>query len=289
MPKRLTHAVVKETIEKTGYRLISTEYVNNKTPLDIECGECKEPYQQIFSSFQLGFRHQNCKAVTRHNNAKGREGGAKKGKKRTCAEKKCSQCGETFMQKRAKQILCGNKCRKDLEQSRRGTGHYEKIGRMGGLISAQRQFRRSNNEIYFAMLCQQIFPNVLTNTPIFDGWDADVILPDLHIAISWNGAWHYKKLRFAHNLEQVQARDKLKDEIIQAHGYDHHIIVDMGGKSKKFVEEKFKEFIDEYEIELDDAKFEETKNNGTWARAQEANVSTPIVKGDESDIFDDEE
>ena len=282
MPNKLTHAFVKEVIEKAGCELISTTYVNNRTLMDIKCGNCEEQYQQRFYNFQLNPVHPHCPKIDNPN-----RGG--KGKKRTCAEKNCKHCGKSFMQKRAKQILCGDKCRKALEQARRGTGHYEKIGRMGGLISAQRQFRRSNNEIYFAMLCQQVFPNVVTNTPIFDGWDADVILPDLHIAISWNGAWHYKKLRFAHNLEQVQRRDKFKDEIIKAHGYDHHIIVDMGGKSKKFVEEKFEEFLNEYEIELDDAKFEEMKNNGTWTRAQEANVSTPIVKGDESDIFDDEE
>ena len=29
---------------------------------------------------------------------------------------------------------------------------------------------------------------------IFNGWDADIILTDLKIAILWNGKWHYEKL-----------------------------------------------------------------------------------------------
>ena len=35
---------------------------------------------------------------------------------------------------------------------------------------------------------------------MFNGWDADVILPDLKIAIMWNGIWHYKQVRKNHNV-----------------------------------------------------------------------------------------
>lgn len=40
---------------------------------------------------------------------------------------------------------------------------------------------------------EEEFENILTNEPIFDGWDCDIILPDFKIAITLNGIWHYKK------------------------------------------------------------------------------------------------
>ena len=63
-----------------------------------------------------------------------------------------------------------------------------------GRISAQKNCRRSKNEIYFYELCNEKFSNVIHNEQIFNGWDADVILQDLKIAILWNGKWHYEKI-----------------------------------------------------------------------------------------------
>lgn len=51
-----------------------------------------------------------------------------------------------------------------------------KICNIGGRTSVKSQNRRSKNEIYFAELCSEYFDNVLTNEPIFNEWDADVIL-----------------------------------------------------------------------------------------------------------------
>ena len=34
---------------------------------------------------------------------------------------------------------------------------------------------------------------VLTNKPMFDGWDVDVIIPNHKLAILWNGICYYKK------------------------------------------------------------------------------------------------
>ena len=79
---------------------------------------------------------------------------------------------------------------------------------------------------------------------MFDGWDADVIIPQLKIAVSWDGAWHFKKITKAHNLEQVQNRDKIKHKLIEKHGYTHYSIKDMGSKNKKFVEQEFEKFCD---------------------------------------------
>jgi len=113
-----------------------------------------------------------------------------------------------------------------------------------GRKAASSQQRRSKNEIYFGELCSKQFDNILYNEIIFNGWDADIILPDLKIAILWNGAWHYKKITEKHSLEQVQNRDRSKINEIKKAGYTPYIICDMGKFKKSFVEEQFKLFID---------------------------------------------
>lgn len=38
---------------------------------------------------------------------------------------------------------------------------------------------------------------------MFNGWDADIIIEDLKIAILWNGKWHYEKITEKHSVSQV--------------------------------------------------------------------------------------
>lgn len=84
---------------------------------------------------------------------------------------------------------------------------------------------------------------------MFNGWDADIILPDFKIAIQWNGAWHYNMVTKNHNLSQVQNRDKIKQKEIIKEGYIPYTIKDMNSKHKPlFVEEKFKEFIANFSL-----------------------------------------
>ncbi len=102
---------------------------------------------------------------------------------------------------------------------------------------------RSKNEIYFAELCKAKFKNILTNKKMFNGWDADVIILDLKIAILWNGKWHYEKIMESHSLEQVQNRDRIKLKEIKRKDFIPYVIKDMGGFDKKFVEQEFQKFI----------------------------------------------
>ena len=77
---------------------------------------------------------------------------------------------------------------------------------------------------------------------MFNGWDADIILPDLKIAVLWNGKWHYEKITKKHSVKQVQNRDKIKiQEIIQT-GYKPYIIKDMGKYKVNFVKDEFEKF-----------------------------------------------
>lgn len=116
----------------------------------------------------------------------------------------------------------------------------------GGKASAKSQInrKRSKNEIFFAELINSIYKDSINNKALFNGWDADIIIPSMKIAILWNGIWHYKNI--CGQLKQVQNRDKIKySEIVKA-GYMPYIIVDLGKFSKKKCLkelERFKNFI----------------------------------------------
>lgn len=116
------------------------------------------------------------------------------------------------------------------------------IGSIGGRASAAKLYKRSKNEIHFYELCNKKYSNVTSNEPIFNGWDADVILKDQKIAVLWNGKWHYEKIKRSHSVKQVQNRDRIKiNEIIKA-GYIPYVIKDMGKYNPVFVEQEFVKF-----------------------------------------------
>lgn len=110
-----------------------------------------------------------------------------------------------------------------------------------GRASAQKNNKRSKNEILFAELCVE-FGKVITNAPIFNGWDADVILQDHKVAILWNGIWHHKKITKKHSVKQVQNRDKIKIKEIISAGFTPYIINDMGSENRDFVLDQFNIF-----------------------------------------------
>ena len=129
------------------------------------------------------------------------------------------------------------------------------IFQINGKINAAKNCKRSKNEIYFANLCIKEFQNVSTNDSIFvskyGNWDADVVLNDHKVAVLWDGIWHFKKVRRNHSPKQVQARDKIKKDVILSNGFLYYIIKDMGKEKPSFVEnkfEKFKQFIRDLEM-----------------------------------------
>jgi hypothetical protein len=148
-------------------------------------------------------------------------------------EKKCKDCGIKFLvnKKGINRTYCGKSC---------ANKHN---GKIGGLKSVSSQNRRSKNEVFFSELCSKEFNVLKFNEPMFNGWDADVIIEDLKIAILWNGKWHYEKITEKHSVEQVQNRDKIKIKEIIKCGYTPYIIKDMGKQNKKFVKEEFDKFI----------------------------------------------
>lgn len=122
--------------------------------------------------------------------------------------------------------------------------HARNVNAGRASAKVQNENRRSKNEIYFCELCENYFDNVKHNEPVFNGWDADVIITDYKLAILWNGKWHYEKVTKNHSVLQVQNRDKIKIDEIYKCGYTPYVIKDMGKYNKDKVEYEFNNLID---------------------------------------------
>lgn len=60
--KRLSYEYVKEYIENFGYILLSKEYKNNKTELEIQCNDCGNIFHMRFNNFKDGKHRCECKS-----------------------------------------------------------------------------------------------------------------------------------------------------------------------------------------------------------------------------------
>lgn len=152
----------------------------------------------------------------------------------------CKNCNIDITYKRKSNIFCSKKCASiSFSKSEKGKLHFEKIGK----ISANKICKRSKNEIMFYNKCIKYFNNVEHNISLFNGWDADIIIHDVKIAVLWNGKWHYEYIRGNQSLKQIKNRDKIKIKEIENYGYEPYIIKDMGKYSISKVEEEFDKFI----------------------------------------------
>jgi len=165
---------------------------------------------------------------------------ASKGKGNADVNLKCRFCEDIFTVewKKRSQKYCSKSCAASFKM-KSGLGSI--LGKKS--VSAQSTIRRSKNEIYFGELCKEKFIDVKFNEAIFNGWDADIIIEDLKIAVLWNGKWHYSKIKEKHSVEQVQNRDRIKQEEIAKAGYNFYIVKDMGKYNKEFVEKIFEDFL----------------------------------------------
>jgi hypothetical protein len=222
-------------VTKQKWELIKEEY--NKNPS--RCSQCNRPLE--YTKRNNKFCCKSCSATYSNQRRVVTEEQKRKTSKKLFQgndkKRKCIECGSNFISKyRKHRTTCSDECLHS---------RLVKAGNKGGRQTASNgSVRRSKNEIHFAELCKEKFRNVLTNEPIFNGWDADVILENEKIAILWNGIWHYKQLSFGnHKLKQVQYRDKIKLDEIKKSGYSYYIIKDMGGEDPSFVESEFKKFV----------------------------------------------
>jgi len=248
MPTKLSFEYVKNFINKEN-ELISTIYNNNKELLIIKCKKCNENFKQCFSSYHLGHRCQKCA-----NKINGLKGGISSSKKRYGNKislkqiiRICKSCKKEYIPSRTEQKLCNMECAINYTQ----TEEYRQKGRIngskGGQISAEKQQRRSKNEIACAELCIKYFgkDDILCNERIFkdknDGlWDCDIFIKSIKIAILWDGFYYHHGPNVS---KKQKARDKLKRKIILDNNCTYYTIIDKGKFNKQFVQEQFDLFI----------------------------------------------
>lgn len=156
----------------------------------------------------------------------------------------CSFCSKEFISKK-KRSTCSKECYKNLLPS---------IGRKGGRVTSSLEFHkrnRSSNEKMFFTKIKEIYPDAIANKRLFDGWDADIIIPSQKLAIHWNGVWHYKSVMGNELLERVQQKDKLRYEAIEKHGYKNYIIQDLGPMNEEKVTKEYVDFLQNVKEQLD--------------------------------------
>ena len=83
-------------------------------------------------------------------------------------------------------------------------------------IQYRKKSRRSKVEKLLCDLITQEFPqlNILPNdTTMLNGYEVDIAIPELKLAIEWNGIVHFKPIYGTEKLFKIQTRDKEKLEL----------------------------------------------------------------------------
>jgi len=141
--------------------------------------------------------------------------------------KNCVVCGKTTNS--IERITCSSTCLLTRQKQ---------SGSNGGKKSASKRIKRSKDEIHLFNLCKSLWTNAEHNKIIIDGWDADIVLPDLKIAIMWNGPWHYKDMGIKnHSLNQVINRDNIKINLFKDNGWKVYIFEDRSYTPQKAFDE----------------------------------------------------
>lgn len=130
----------------------------------------------------------------------------KHGKYSTKIPKICSVCNSTFLSKT--RTTCSSVC---LRAARVKSGQNS---------AKVRTIRSKDEKELFNLLSMYTRYHVDANKVIMDGWDIDISIPELKIAIMWNGPWHYKEMKgLNHSLKQVHNRDLIKRRLFKSNGW----------------------------------------------------------------------
>lgn len=209
--------------EKMNQRIIKY----NKSPN--RCTHCDNPIE--YEKRRNKFCSSSCSASFNNSNRELSDDTKKKISK-TLSDKHtpnlheliCSSCGKEFLHKKVNKKTCSSECNHKIQIE---TLKYNAV--KAGQISASIQVKRSKNEIELFNLLASHY-DCLHNIPLFNGWDADIIIPSLNLAILWNGPWHYIDVMKGHSFKQTFNRDLIKLSEIQKKNYNFIIVKDYNNK-----------------------------------------------------------
>ena len=192
------------------------------------CEKCGKEYNVNVTQeqFEKGKYKKNCSSKCSHSRILSNDIKEKISKSTKLSVPKklriCKCCGKQYLYNKgiSTRIVCSKECSEYIRTHKKEFMTDDAIKKLSeaGKKAANNSFnlKRSKAEIYFANLCKEKYNNVLTNERLFNGWDADIILPDFKIAILYNGKWHYEEISKKVSLSQIQNRDKIKiSEIFQ--------------------------------------------------------------------------
>jgi len=105
----------------------------------------------------------------------------------------------------------------------------------------RRKSRRSKCEVMLFDLLSKEFPNVTmlpNDKTMLDGLEVDIAIPDIQLAIEWNGIVHFKPIYGQSKLDRIQNIDKQKLEIAENKDINLIVIPDLVSKDE-YVKEAF--------------------------------------------------
>jgi len=206
--KKLSYNYIKEQIEKEGYKLLSKEYKNNHTKLELECNKGHK-YKVNYGHFQQGQRCFTCfinnrKLTYEYIKGKIEKEGYKllsKGYKNahTKLELECTK-GHIFLM-RWNNFRNGQRCIKCICYNNYSKGEKEVLEYIQSLTDTT-IIENDRSQII----------NPLTNQFL----ELDIFLPHLKKAIEYNGTyWHSKKhQKFNDNQKVIQCKEKEIDLMV---------------------------------------------------------------------------
>ena len=177
---------------------------------------------------------------------------------------KCDQCGQEFHKKpshvkRNKNNFCSkyclsvfntkdriiqkcSNCSKELhiepryiEKSKTGNFFCDKSCAATFNNKLKRKSRRSKIETKLYNLLVEKFPslNILSNDKtMLDGYEVDIAIPELQLAIEWNGIVHFKPIYGQNKLDKVQYNDAQKLKIASNKDINLIVIPDLVSNDK---------------------------------------------------------
>lgn len=190
-----------------------------KTYIELICNNCKTPFQRLKGIDKAGKKHRNLK----HSFCSSKCFYSYKTKKyrmmKSCSlcEKKLSIKKSVYDRSKTKRFFCDSTC---------AASYNNKL---------KRKSRRSKIEIKFYNLIVKEFPNlnILSNDrTMLDGYEVDVAIPELKLAIEWNGFVHFKPIYGQTKLDNIQTRDAEKLKIASNKDINLIVIPDLVSNDK---------------------------------------------------------
>lgn len=128
------------------------------------------------------------------------------------------------MEKTTKEIL-----KKRSPLSQKEIERLRQIAKIGGINSAKNQPKQSKGELLLAkLLSHNGYRIEQSSWDIVIGYEIDIFLPDLNIAISYNGEVHIKPIYGIKRLNQVINRDSYRNRKLREMNIKHIIVEDEG-------------------------------------------------------------